>query len=163
MRKGQIEIIGLLLIVVIGGLVLTFFLQMSLQEQEDSRAHERFGEAGISDKFVSALVNTHVPQCGKTYSELVKDCARGGSVECPTEDGVRTSCGWVENVSKDVLKETIDIWGLRYNFTVDYGEDSFNVTRNCNATMEKVSPGRQSLSLWPQSGNAEVILQICET
>lgn len=169
MKKGQIEIVGLMLILVIAGLVLAFTLTTTFNSEEQTSSSETFGEANMGKSFVQVITNTHIPACGQQYSALVKDCIRNGNLEEASDGDIicngHQSCYYVNQTAHQILRKTLDKWGVSYYYHINQdGEELWNITnQGCDREKEKESPGRQVLPLYPMQSEATVTMEICKT
>ncbi len=111
-KHAQIEIMGLMIIVVILALALLFIIKVVFMEREapESQAYET---STLVEAFVNTLFQTTARCTGDvTIQDLLLDCARhpssGGSITCT--DG-RDACTFANETTGQILKETLDVWG----------------------------------------------------
>ena len=166
--KGQMEMVGLMLLIVIAGFVIVLGLSASLNNVGTNPVDQRFEQAGISSNFVSVLASTDIPECQTDYSAIVKDCAGRfdpnhgldqGDIDCSGSP----SCYYVNRSAWEILNKTMTKWGASYRFTV-VKEDIDIVeiqVKGCNESMEKEAPGRHRIPLYPLPGEALIILEVC--
>lgn len=108
---GQIEIMGLVIIVVIISLVLLFVVSIVFKQEPGADLPE--AETGLSSSFIDALLQTD-SNCTSdtTMQDLFVNCAKSpgkGSITC--YDG-RKSCEYVNDTTIEIMKKTLDVWGL---------------------------------------------------
>jgi len=166
MKRAQMEMVGLMLLVIIAGLAISISLIYMSSSVPKEPIHKRVGEKSISSNFVTVLAKTHIPQCNTDYSTLVKDCATNydGSIEDGRINcGVHSSCYYVNQTAAEIIQETIARWGLNYRFKVQRGETILEIASNCGDNDEKEAPGRYPIPLYPLPDEAIVILEICRS
>lgn len=162
--KGQMELIGLMMIIVIAGLILAFALILASEPADDS-VNERFGESIIASNFVNSLRKVHIEECTgstvrTTYRDVVRDCASQNAITC---DG-RDSCTLMEETAEEILSSTLEVWGLDYRFRVLRDDQEMYVKQvDCEEDDPKEAPGMDVMSLYPQRGQAKIILEICHS
>jgi len=179
--KAQIEMVGLMFIVIIIGVVIAFALVYSARGVEEELVHERFGEKVISDNLVTVLAETFVPECNVDYSTLVWDCAsvfvdppdplppdwlNQGRITCTdfVTDLQELSCVYVQKVAVEILAGTLDVWGVSYDFNVSRGANTIFHQTNLDCTSDKEREGSTPhfVPLYPVQGEARIRLQICK-
>jgi len=120
-RKAQIEIAGLLIIVVLVSLVLMFVLTFNVADKENQgEPVKQVKESQIRDNFGPVLLETSTECDGKTIRELLADCGSVREIECPGPD--TTSCAYVKTVIGEILKETLVKQGFAYIMSVKKGD-----------------------------------------
>jgi len=117
-RKAQMEIAGLLVIVVLVSLVLMFVLTFNVSEREDRNTpQQKTKESQIRDNFGPVLLETTTQDChGKTIRDLLADCDTVNEIECPGAES--TSCAYAKDAIKIIIKETLDKQGFDYFMSV---------------------------------------------
>ena len=112
LRKGQIEMMGLMIIVVILSLALLFVVKVVFtSEKTDTTQHYESGK--LVESFVNTLFQTSSGcTSDTTIQDLLIDCAKnpfsGGSISC--SDG-QTSCPYANATIATILSQTLDQWG----------------------------------------------------
>lgn len=111
-KKSQIEIMGLMIIVVILALALLFVIKVVFTGKETPKS-QAYETSTLVEAFVNTLFQTTASCTGDvTIQDLLLDCARhpysGGSITCT--DG-RTACPFANETIGDILQETLDMWG----------------------------------------------------
>ena len=126
-RKAQVEMIGLVIIVILISLGMLFGAQFALK---DSPQKKIFTRKGLSYSTVSAVMKTTVyedscqgqfnkaftPQVGK---DLLEDCARyHNNLEGFSLYNCRNkhSCLFLQEFVTELLNETLGHWNKRYEF-----------------------------------------------
>ncbi len=120
-KKSQIEIMGLLLIVIIITLALLFAVRVVFQNKGSTTD---IYETYVDQKLVSSLVNAMFQTdsgCTKdtTIRDLLIDCAKaysyGGTIKC---ENSQRSCDFVNAAIDVMLEGTLDEW--RFNESYGY-------------------------------------------
>ncbi|PIN79539.1 hypothetical protein COV16_03600 [Candidatus Woesearchaeota archaeon CG10_big_fil_rev_8_21_14_0_10_34_8] len=112
MKRGQIEIMGLMIIVVILALLLLFVVKVVFTAKQTDYT-QNYETNKLVESFVNTLFQTTSGCTGDvTIQELLIDCARqpysGGSITC--NDG-RMACNYANETIAVILEDTIDTWG----------------------------------------------------
>ncbi len=111
--KGQMEIMGLAIIVILVALGLLFAVRWMLKAP--SAGPQRVEESVLAANFLSTLLGTTTDCNKRTVRDLLQDCAlTQGATKC---DGV-TSCDYVSGVIETVLSKTFSKWKLDYYFSM---------------------------------------------
>jgi hypothetical protein len=113
-RKGQMEIMGLAIIVILVALGLMFAVQWMLQ-QPSTKQVQRAKEATLAANFLNTMLGT-TTECNKrTMRELLMDCAlTRGATRC----GGASACEYAEGILAQLFRDTFEEWSLRYHFTM---------------------------------------------
>jgi len=113
-RKGQMEIMGLAIIIILVSLGLLFAVQWMLK-QPAIKPVQRAKQAVVAANFLSAALGVTTECNERTVRELLQDCALTGGV---TKCGPETSCAFVDGKLKDLFNATLDEWGQEYYFII---------------------------------------------
>lgn len=138
MRKGQMEIIGLAIVVIIifiGILIAARFLIFN--KPENTRAG--FVSAELASGTTSTFLETTAIGCSKAkMTELIQDCAQGTERICDNGLG---SCQFVRAAAEQIFTNTFEKWKTKYRFLVYVNPDSpfVNLAHDCTDQQEKVS------------------------
>ncbi len=163
MKKAQMEIMGLAIIVILLSLGLLFVIRfVVLKPTEDMKQNYETSE--LAANFLNALLDTHAPNCHDIkFSALYQDCvnnkAYGGKIQCDTYK----SCGFIEEETKIMFENSFDKWGIDYYYIVftdmdnKLGSTIFQpIGKQCEGNMK---PKFQPL---PSSPPVYLGLYICE-
>ncbi len=112
-RHGQIEIMGLMIIVVILSLALLFVIKVVFTAKQVDFTKD-YETNKLVESFVNTLFQTTAACIGDvTIQELLLDCARypysGGSITCTDK---RKSCQFANETIAYILGKTIDKWNF---------------------------------------------------
>tara|TARA_Y100000031_G_C8180085_1_gene366009 strand:- start:91 stop:585 length:495 start_codon:yes stop_codon:yes gene_type:complete len=158
-RKGQMELMGLALIVVI--MVIALFMAIVfLARSPPSTVKESFQYDQLATNFIVALLKTS--DCDVTVEKLIQDCSLQQRITC----GGETSCDQVKSTIQEIKNNTLDEWGLYYNLVVDMPVD-FEIifaSPECaeGQQVNRATEGFQPISLYPSPGQATVTLSLCK-
>ncbi|MBI4441329.1 hypothetical protein HY639_04115 [Candidatus Woesearchaeota archaeon] len=174
MARGQAEILGIAIIIVLVILGFLFLLRFATPG-ESAKLKERLNRAQIANNVLSAMLKTSDIICDPfkkpKLEELLIDCAenqiQGGSVVCQG----KLSCQYITDVLKNhILKESVGKWKLGYelmakqagtilpNFPMKQPPVGVTTASGCPATAEVDS---QTYLLPTTTGMLEVTLKIC--
>jgi hypothetical protein len=116
-KKSQVEIIGLVIIVILISLALIFVLQFSLKKPADIK--KSYTHATVASSEINALVKSATYCKGNaviTVSDLMKDCAlyywQNGSLVC---DNDMRSCEYLNYFVDGVLNATLIEWNKNFH------------------------------------------------
>ncbi len=106
--QGQMELMGLAVIIVLVALGMLFALYFVLSAPANANSHVR--ETMMAANFLNTLSRTTTDCFGRDVTWLLQDCAKGGSVDCPAGD-TRAAEGSCERASALVQKTLLGIFG----------------------------------------------------
>jgi hypothetical protein len=155
MRKAQMEILGLAIVVVLI-LVATIFVVRFLVVKSPTEYRKGFVSAELASNMLSTFLKTSSQDCSQlTMTELLQDCAQSGSITC---NNGQDSCRYAESAARQIFEGTFDRWNIRYEFLAftDAGSPFIKMGARCRA--EKRS------KLFPipiNAGTMYVKLDIC--
>jgi len=114
LKKSQMEILGLAIVVVIILVATVFFVKFSALKTSANYRGD-FISSELASNMLNTLLKTNARECSQlTITELLQDCAQGVAVTC--NDG-KTSCEFIESIISDkIFHETLDKWNVRYQF-----------------------------------------------
>ena len=155
MKKAQMEILGLAVVVVLI-LLATIFIVRFLVVKAPTNYRSGFISAELASNMLNTLLKTSAAACSElTITELLQDCGQGKAIIC--DDG-QDSCSFAESTAKDIFNKTLDKWNINYEFLAytDVKSPLIKIGKPCRA--EKRS------KLFPIPLNAGVMnakLDIC--
>jgi hypothetical protein len=163
MTKGQMEIMGLVILVALAGIVMAVALVWSVQTVDQRDTTSSFTNAIQSQRFITVLAQTKLPACDQTYQAALQNCLQegtdlaGGRV---CSDG-NTTCHHVTHTGETIINDTIRKWGARYNYSIRGTTLLYNATRDCGSLDPKVEPGVRVIPVPPYTTDYEIRLDIC--
>jgi len=123
-RKSQIEMVGLLVIVILVVLVLFFVLSFSLSQPNDTGSRvQEFVDDSILNGFALVLLETS-SGCGDyNFKELLEDNATQSFITCEVGDNdERISSGeFAEKNLERLVNRSMNFLEMDYEFTVTLG------------------------------------------
>mgnify|MGYP001616928241 CR=1 FL=1 len=113
MRKAQMEILGLAIVVVLI-LVATIFVVRFLVIKSPTEYRKGFISAELASNMLSTFLKTAAKECSQlTMTELLQDCAQARSIICGNG---QDSCSYAESTANHVFENTLDKWSIKYEF-----------------------------------------------
>ncbi len=114
MKKSQMEIVGLLIIVIIISLVLLFVLKVVFTKKSTDTT-QSYEQSKLVEAFVNTLFQTSSDCTGDTtIKDLLIDCAKNpfssGSLTCTNG---QKSCDYANDTIAVILDQTLDQWGFK--------------------------------------------------
>ena len=111
-KKSQVEIMGLVIIMIIISLVLLFVVSVVFKQKPGTEFSEAHGD--LSSTFVNTLLQTD-SGCVQdtTMQDLFVNCARSagkGSITC--DDGITKSCEYLNVTVISILENTLNVWNV---------------------------------------------------
>jgi len=116
MSKGQMEIFGLVIIVILLALGLLF--AVVILTKPSGQQTQRIKESVQASNFLNTIMGTTSQGCGKrAVRELLQNCAVAsenwvGAAMC--EDGVTNTCQMFKDMTRQMLAQTLGTWGKEY-------------------------------------------------
>ncbi len=165
MKRAQIEIIGLVFIVLILSIALLIYVSSTTSREltdTGDQLYKSFSSNELATGFIQTLLQTHSSTCQATVEEMVIDCGRTrSSLRCGFS---RTSCDVAEQLISSLVDDTLDVWGMPFHFTILY-RPGHNITFNsfdCAPDVVGTSaPGVFLLPYFPDSGVARITMGFC--
>ena len=134
--RAQIEIMGLMIIVIMISLLLFFGMVFLLDAEEPQRPiHKEFSDLQLIDNFGSSLRGAYSPCLRSsgfyTLGEVLDFCIMGEDT-CNTE---QNNCVYFNNTLLNLLESTFSTYGLDYavNITSTNRQIFFNETNSCSS------------------------------
>lgn len=119
MKKAQMEILGLAIVVVLV-LVATTFVVRFLVLKTPTDYREGFVSSELASNTLNTFLRTAAAECSQlTMTELLQDCAQAGGTEGSgviTCDNGDDSCKFVKSSAASIFEDTLDKWGMKYQF-----------------------------------------------
>ncbi|MBD3209342.1 hypothetical protein GF367_02900 [Candidatus Woesearchaeota archaeon] len=169
MRRAQIEIMGLVMVVVL--VTIGIFFSVALKKPTPDRTPlEVYGNEKLANNFLITLLESQTA-CGPKVRDVAVDCVRDaqtgqtGRYAC---DG-KQSCDYLATIANHTLDKTLKRWNYRYNLTFTYTAGDtiqlFSPLTNgdCTPQQKQTAPGIQPISLFRVApGKAMLTLRICD-
>lgn len=165
-KKSQLEVVGLVIIVLLVSIALLFFLQFSLKKEPEIK--KTYTTAQMTSNMVNALLKTTTGCNDNTIQTLLADCAldyandytTGYNIHCDTaEDKPPDSCVVVNKRIGELLEDTLGLWNKKYQLSafllsnpsdklLDYNNKLAGCTGNIESESYPVPTGWAGLLLF---------------
>jgi hypothetical protein len=117
-RKGQMEIMGLVFIVI---LVVMGLLLLLLFIGKGQPTLKRFTESALAYNYLTTLGETRTACRDYAIDDLLRECAAGAAFNC--ENG-QDPCRYSEDTINEILSKTLTAWNRNYSLAVSTGDAS---------------------------------------
>jgi len=159
MKKAQMEIMGLAIIVILVSLLILFVV-IFVVNKSPSDLKKSFTHSELASNFLGTMLKTSTGCKKTTFSDLFQDCAKYrdlSSISC----GGEKVCVFLNNSVEMLLNNSLKEWNYAYNFTaITSGTNSMKITQlhngRCDEKQSKIFP----IPLHP--GTLIIQLDICE-
>ncbi len=120
-KKGQMEIMGLVLIVVLISLGFLFYLRFSVLSPDKGDVRKSTTESALASNIINTMLSTTSKDCqNREIKELIQDCAGSVQIVCDDYSGSPpNSCQYIEGFFSEILDKTLGEWQRDYQFTVE--------------------------------------------
>ena len=157
MKKAQTEIIGLVIIVILVILGITFVAKFMLSN-EPVKYKEEFTQSELASNMLNTFLQTTSTCESFSMTELLQDCVENKMIFCDTSEGTKDSCDYVEQEARTIFDATLEKWNMGYEFKVFHEEENPIFTLGEPCFVNKKS----KLSIIPTSSGAlSARLDIC--
>ena len=176
MRKGQMEIMGLAIIVILISVVMLFAIRFVIL-REPAEYKKEYTQTELASNMLSTLLKTTSDCRGLSFTEIYQDCGNHHDdedfqFECSTDIG---SCEYIKGKTGIILDSTLKGWNMGYKFIVRLNDDTDPLTYDyggvSSSTMsweEGGCPGVKKHKIYPIPIDASgsnilyVTLDICD-
>ena len=140
MKKAQMEIMGLLVIVILIIVALLFFLTFDTQNAGKKPESTEFSQEQLTGTFGSTFLETTSTCENKIMREIVSDCAFSKEINCESMN----SCEYINKTLEKIANETLLKAGINYTIKISTKNNDIIVINNtgCNSgnTRTKSTP-----------------------
>ena len=152
MKKGQQEIMGLAIVILL--IILAVLVIAKLSPNKEFYFKKEYEQSELASGMLNALLTTTTRDCNwLSIGDILQDCAVNNGNKCNGQN----SCSYFEQQSGEIFGNTLDLWKINYKFSAFYNEESpiIELGRQC---INKKS----EMSLLPtKTGVLSVKLDIC--
>ncbi len=130
-KRGQIETMGLLVIVILISLVMFFGFSFAINNSKTVSSQKKEVGTTLTISNIGTTIIESTSPCKYKIRDLLEDCSFNKEIMC---DGV-DSCVYANNTIKYILNQTLDLWGnYEYNVTVrdSQGREYISLSTGCN-------------------------------
>lgn len=154
-RKGQMEILGLAVIVILVSLGMLFVVKFVILEKP-STSKATFTHTQMASNMLNSLLKTSTGCRGTDVTELLQDYVTSRQIVCPD----RSSQEQLDMIFNDVFNQTLNTWKKQYLFTVSLNDNVYFVQQNgeCEGMTQRQS---ETFPLPTEKGTMIIRLDIC--
>lgn len=154
-RRGQMEMIGLVFIVVIIIIGMVLYLSLSGKDTGGATAN-RAASAQKSSSFLTAIVETDIVGCGVPLSRVAQACVRREAF-CDNDD----PCITLERAMTKLANETLYVQGVKYNLSLEGTlAQTDSDCDSANLSVSLIAAPRQPIPLG-NGQTVDLVLSIC--
>lgn len=116
LKKGQLEVLGLAIIVILITLGVLFVIRF-IVTKEPTQLRQSYTRTEMASNMLNTLIRTDTFCRSKSITELMQDCASNppnGSINC---NGMK-SCIFLNETISNITSKTLTVWGVDYEFDV---------------------------------------------
>jgi hypothetical protein len=121
MKKSQMEILGIAIVVVLATLGMLFVVKYSMTSSQTTKQSYKTGTT--AENFLSVLMATSTNCNGLVFSDVLKGCA-SGTVDCSNNylNEGDTACEYAKELMESFLDASLGVQGLSY-YIMAFKED----------------------------------------
>ena len=161
-KRGQMEIMGLTIVVILIILGVLFGIRVISKPQAD--IEKEFKMKSMSVNYLNTLLGTTSDCYKATFRELIQDCAQGAAIRCNLPDGgIGDSCLYTDDVFTKLLNNTLTKIKKRYHLHLE-GPGAVADIEVTNPTDKPPCPGERTRGtqyIPSRRGTVNIILDIC--
>lgn len=117
-RKSQMEVMGLVMIVILISIAMLFTLQFVILKQQP-KFKEMYTYAKLSSTTLNTLLKTNTECKGIDFTGLLQDCAANKSTPYGINCNGQNSCEYAEEKINKVFDDTLRKWNIVFEFDSD--------------------------------------------
>ncbi len=158
-KKGQMEVLGLAIVVVILFLAAIFVVRfVVLKNPADYR--KDFISSEIASSTISTFLKTTAKECSQlTMTELLQDCAQGNGLIC---NNGQDSCRFVNSTASAIFDKTLNKWKLNYQFLAYVNVNSLLIKIGKSCKEQNLGQESKIFPIPIATGSMFVRLDICQ-
>ena len=120
MKKGQMELIGIAIVVILMSLGILFMLSFGISKKGPTFKQE-FTNKELVSNTLSTMLRVKAHGCGDlTIEDLMQDCSSlsGGSINCVLDENLIDSCDYLNKTISVIFERTFESWQRSYFFEI---------------------------------------------
>jgi hypothetical protein len=158
--KSQMEIMGLVVIVILISLIILVVLQFMIKNPA-SKIKEEYYHSELATNTLNSLLRTTSKDCkGYDMTSLAKDCIENFDSPLICDDG-QNSCEYLYVATSQILETSLGGLNKKYNITVaDNRDETLMSIGNSPCIGKRESSNPQPLAT--DMGLMQIVLYICE-
>jgi len=121
-NKGQLEIMGLAIVVLLISLAFLFVIQFTITNSKEE-PQQLFARKQLAHNTLSTMVSTTTACLDLTVKDLIQDCMDIIQEYDCNDDGRPDSCATAEEVITTILDQTLKEWQKNYFFYIQLGQN----------------------------------------
>lgn len=119
-KRSQTEIMGLAIVVILIAFGIVFMMKY-MATKKPVEYQKEYSQAELASNIINTLLKTTTEDCLElSFADLYKDCGENpneGSIDC-SGGTTPDSCSYSRTQTGDVLSNTLETWGMNYEFIV---------------------------------------------
>lgn len=132
-NKSQMEIMGLVVIIILIAIGMLFAVQFLLKKPT-GQSEASVKESILAANFLNAMLSTTTDCHGRVIRDLLQDCAlTSGAADC---DGIN-SCDYASSQIEILLEGSLGRWNKEYYFSIEGAYDVEQITFGAPCPGEK--------------------------
>lgn len=120
-RRAQMEVMGLVLIVILIAIAMLFTLQFVIL-QKPPEIKKLYTHSKLASTTLNALLKTNTECKGIDFTGLLQDCAANKNnsygIQCNGQD----SCSYTKEKLNNIFNNTLRKWNIEFQFTADLAD-----------------------------------------
>ena len=125
MKKAQMELIGIAVVVILMSLGILFMLSFGISKKGTTFKQE-FTNKELVSNTLSTMLRVKAYGCGDlTIEDLLQDCFvfTTGSIDCGSYEEPKYSCEYLNETISEIFSKTFDKWGRSYFLDISKAEN----------------------------------------
>lgn len=151
--KSQIEIMGLIVIVILVAIGFFVYIVLVINKPVEDPVEE-FSTDQLAQNFVSSMVKTQTT-CQLPLDRVIQDCMLEQNLNCTGE----SACMVANQTIIFILNKTVNTWGYPYILTIPQMHLEYT-NKKCDANSERGTQGFELVTLYGR-GDVLITMDVC--